>query len=545
MAITTSVDPTNVHAVIVVPSVCDFYFTSHRFSSLGAHILYNLLLKNKIRVTLHNFPLQRLSGKVIDLPKEIAYLHDHIIPSEKGKLSYFTQYQRFGDSPEECAAIICKSSPNICFISSFAFSYSYDAIALAKNIKLIDPAIPIVFGGAGPSAYPDYFIRDPNIDFVIAGEAEVSIEPFINAFIYESIEYKDVPNLYYKNESICFLRNRLKKDTLCASSVEIHAPELKLFSESDQIATLISKVYETKKSIFYSTSITRGCSKTCRFCSNFITHGNTFRTIPLHKMRDTVASFSSIENREKKRIYVNFEDDNLLLDAEYFINILKIFKQSNAEISFFAENGLDYSLLTPELLYSLIHFGMIKFNLTIASINRDIAEMESRVLLLNQYKNVVATLARENISCITYFICGFKNDTKDTIAKTLAFLADNPTTIGISLFYPVPGIQGFENLKYFDRFPPYCYNGTSAYPWNSSLPTSSLITAFRLSRYINLLKQKEHSTMESKIINKIREEKKLFTFIKTANGPEIVAVKNTDDELVEKTLALLNKKEYI
>jgi hypothetical protein len=210
------------------------------------------------------------------------------------------------------------------------------------------------------------------------------------------------------------------------------------------------------------------------------------------------------------------------------------------DISFFAENGLDYSLLTPELLYELIHVGMTKFNLTIASIDREITEIESRGLFLDQYKNVVATLARQNISCITYFICGFKNDTKDTIAKTLAFLAEHPTTIGISLFYPVPGIHGFENLKYFDQFPPYCSNGSSAYPWNGSLPTSSLITAFRLSRYINLLKQKERSAMESEIIHKIQNEKKLFTFVKTKNALEIVAVENTDNELVEKTLGLIN-----
>ena len=444
MAITTSVDPTNVHAVIAVPSVCDFYFTSHRFSSLGAKILHNLLFKCKLKTSFYNFPLQELASEVVDLPNEISYLDDHIIPLECGKLSFFTQYQRFGPPPEQCAEIICKANPDICFISCFAFSYSNEALNLADRIKLINPGIPVVLGGAGPSAYPLYFMRDPSIDFVLAGEAEVSTESFINAFIYKSIEYKDIPNLYYKNESIGFLHNRLKKETIGASSPQIHVPELKLFSESSQIAPLISKVYETKKSIFYSTSITRGCSKTCRFCSNFITHGNVFKTIPLDKVRDAVASFSSIENREKKRIYVNFEDDNLLLDAEYFINVLKIFKQSNAEISFFAENGLDYSLLTPELLSRLIHCGMIKFNLTIASIDREIAEMESRVLLLDQYKNVVATLARENIGCITYFICGFKNDTKDIIAKTLAFLANHPTTIGISLFYPAPE---FTDLK--------------------------------------------------------------------------------------------------
>jgi hypothetical protein len=45
--------------------------------------------------------------------------------------------------------------------------------------------------------------------------------------------------------------------------------------------------------------------------------------------------------------------------------------------------------------------------------------------------------------------------------------------------------------------------------------------------------------METEIIHKIQNENKLFTFVKTTKGPEIVAVKNSDDELVEKTLALI------
>ncbi len=97
--------------------------------------------------------------------------------------------------------------------------------------------------------------------------------------------------------------------------------------------------------------------------------------------------------------------------------------------------------------------GLEKFNLSLASIDPEILETEKRPLLLEHYKEIVGTIASRNIPCITYFICGFKNDTKETIARTLAFLADQPVTIGISLFYPVPGIHGFENLKIFDAAP--------------------------------------------------------------------------------------------
>ncbi|MGB7567346.1 MAG: cobalamin-dependent protein, partial [Chitinivibrionales bacterium] len=319
----------NIRAVVAIPPVCDFYFTPHRFSSLGPKILCNLLSNNGIKPSLHIFPLVKSKSKVIDIAQEISYLSDHIIPRETGKLSYFTQYQRFGPSVEECASIIFDESPDICFISSLAFSYSYEALNLAKQLKKMSPNLPIVLGGGGPSAYPVYFINDTNIDFVLVGEAEVSIKLFIDAFIFKTIRYADVPNLFWRNEG------------------KIISNSPKIFSKFEDIEFVISKTYETNKTICFSTSLTRGCTKTCRFCSNFLTHGNTFRIIPLTKVNNVISSFSSIENRQNKRISINFEDDNLLLDTNYFLKVLKSFKETIPEISFFAENGLDYSLLTP------------------------------------------------------------------------------------------------------------------------------------------------------------------------------------------------------
>jgi anaerobic magnesium-protoporphyrin IX monomethyl ester cyclase len=514
MAITSSTNSV-IRAVVAIPPVCDFYFTPHRFSCLGAQILCNLLSNIGIKPLLHVFPLSLLKSEVIDLPQEISYLNNHIIRNETGKLSYFTKYQRFGPSAEECATIISKESPDICFISSFAFSYSYDALSLAKHLKKTSSSLQIVLGGAGPSAYPLYFIRDTNIDFVLVGEAEVSIKLFLDAFINKSIGYEDVPNLYWKNDG------------------NINFDTRPVFSDSNQIDIFISKTYETKKSISFSTSLTRGCNKTCKFCSNFLTHGNTFRTVPFEKVLKAIKSFSSIENAEKKNIFINFEDDNLLLDTEYFLKVLKSFKKVNPEISFLAENGLDYSLLTPEVVNDLIDSGLVKFNLSLASIDPAILETEKRPLFLEHYKEIVATIATRNIPCITYFICGFKNDTKKSIARTLAFLANQPVNIGISLFYPVPGIHGFENLKIFDELPLYCCNSSSAYPWNGSLSTSTLITAFRLSRFVNLQKQKVKSEIETKIVKMILEKHKLFTFVKTHQGMEISAVNPSDQELVE------------
>ena len=138
-----------------------FILHGHRFSGLGAEILSKLLRQNGWEVRLLNFPLQKKKGKRLQLPQPLDYLKPHIIENEEGHLSFFTRYQRFGPSLDECAAQVVSSPPDIVFISCFAFCYADAALELASSIRSEAPDIPIVIGGAGVSAYPDFFYPKP------------------------------------------------------------------------------------------------------------------------------------------------------------------------------------------------------------------------------------------------------------------------------------------------------------------------------------------------------------------------------------------------
>jgi anaerobic magnesium-protoporphyrin IX monomethyl ester cyclase len=502
-------------ATIAVPSVCDFYFTPHRFSSLGAHILRDLLFEQKIDVSIVTFPFHRTHGRTIDLPPELWYLKKHIASREIGKLSYFTTYRLFGPPPDECARLIVAQSPDICFISCFAFSYASPTLELARQIKKTKPLLPIVIGGAGPSAYPLYFIRDDSVDFVLANEAETSIRPFLEKFLHHAADYGGVPNCYWK------INNQPQE------------PIVKRLTKAEDISVAVSKTIETRASVYFSSSFSRGCPKQCSFCSNFIVHGSPFRTVAVDKVQQALAALPAADLSSAKNRFIIFEDDNLLLDQAYCFKLMRLFKKKFKQASFLFENGIDYTLLSPGLVDLLVKEGLSKFNLSIVSVDTKIAQKENRALDIDHYEKVVGAIASHHVPCITYFICGFKNDTRESIAETLAFLHAQPTLIGISLFYAVPGITNFERLDRFDSLPPFLCNGSSAYPWNGSLSTETMITAFRLSRYCNLVKQEIKSAPEMEAVRTIHETKRLFTFMKTKRGVEIIPVEHYDVELTE------------
>ena len=503
------------HAVIVIPPIQDFYTTPHRCSALGAHILKQRIEQSGHTVSLHNFLCSGKKNTKISLPESLSYLQRYLVSNETGKLSYFTQYQHFGASIANCAAIIAKESPSLCFISCFAFSYAQQTIELAEAIKKISPEITIVIGGSGPSAYPEYFIRRSSIDYVLIGEAEVSIQPFLSFFTQKlSMNPVAVPNLYWKKNDIV---------TLPAIS-----------STTNRVGFDVAFVTtgENRDTIFLSTSVTRGCSRLCGFCSNFITHGRNFRTAPLETIEIALKKFLTEHTIGDKHICINFEDDNLLIDSTYLLQLMRLCKKYFGNVSYLAENGIDYSMLTPKLVDTLIDAGMSKFNLSLASASAKSLEGQNRYLDLEQYHSVVKAITNRGISCVTYFICGLKNDTRESIAETLRYLLSEPITIGISLFYAVPGIAGFENKAMFDTIAPCCCCGSSAYVWNSALPTLTLITAFRISRYINLIKQNNQSESERELVTIIKKEQRLYTLIKSASGQIRIPVPHVDDELV-------------
>ena len=70
------------------------------------------------------------------------------------------------------------------------------------------------------------------------------------------------------------------------------------------------------------------------------------------------------------------------------------------------------------------------------------------------------------------------------------------------MFYSVPGLPDFSDTAYFRNIAPGLLRGSSAYPWNSSLSTEELITAFRISRTLNLFKKREKTIQESILVEK-------------------------------------------
>jgi hypothetical protein len=103
--------------------------------------------------------------------------------------------------------------------------------------------------------------------------------------------------------------------------------------------------------------------------------------------------------------------------------------------------------------------------------------------------------------------------------------------MGISLFYPVPGLPGFRDTQPFFDSDSHLCTGSAAFPWTGSLTTTQMITAFRITRFINFTKKKGCPPQERDLLACIQNKKKLYTLQRKGKQKQMVRPPGIDREM--------------
>ena len=132
------------------------------------------------------------------------------------------------------------------------------ALEFSKNIKSINPKIPVIWGGYHPSIFPDLTISSPLVDILVKGQGEYTFKELIQELSSSNPKLEDVPGIVYKiGRDVHHNEDRILMDKKRLPSFPWHLVQLDNYIRNDpKIGSRILNYVSSQ-----------GCPFPCTFCT--------------------------------------------------------------------------------------------------------------------------------------------------------------------------------------------------------------------------------------------------------------------------------------
>ena len=201
---------------------------------------------------------------------------------------------------------INKIKPDLIGLSAMAWQYD-TCTKIAHLIKELRPEAKIVIGGYHATLMHEEIAAGREsrwIDFIIRGEGEEACRRLVNALAGRD-SISEILNLSYKKEEK-FVHNP-RADNLDLTAIKRPVRDKRRLTWGYHIMYSKIEVLETS----------RGCTRSCNFCSMQHMYGRTFRTYPVSRVMEDL---DDIYYNCKAR-WVFIADDNMVLNPKRVIEL--------------------------------------------------------------------------------------------------------------------------------------------------------------------------------------------------------------------------------
>jgi magnesium-protoporphyrin IX monomethyl ester (oxidative) cyclase len=352
---------------------------------------------------------------------------------------------RYGLSDEEIKAAIQSFKPDIIGISCPQTVRQPEANCVASICKEVFPDIPVVMGGASPSALKQEIMQNANIDFILQGEGEERFCELLEALHHSSLtSLSKVDGLIYREGKSIVINDHKKAiaeiDTLPLPAYDL-LPMDKYFSIQKNPSVL---------SGFKNTSImisSRGCAMKCYYCP---VHNVFGPRGPFFRMRDIDSVLSEIEFLVTRYNVkeIQFEDANFNASIERTITLSNAIGKRFPDLRWCAPHGNQISTLSDRVLDAMREGGCQSIYLAIESGNQYFLNKHKNSVKLAKLKTILEKARNLDFKINAFFMIGYPEETREDMHNTINF-ALSLDLDGIHFFIatPFPGTGMYEMCK--------------------------------------------------------------------------------------------------
>lgn len=389
--------------------------------------------------------------------------------------------------------------PDIVGISSMFTINAKGAHDTAQAVKQINKRIPVIIGGAHASAFPDWVLRDNNIDAVVKGEGEETLAEIINHIKNKTSFYETYGLIYKKDGKIIenpprpFIKNldsipHPARD-LVDMDIYFHERFNYTHSMSPPRATVVSS---------------RGCPYKCIFCSIHSLWRHSYR---MRTPEDVVDEIEYLVRTYGAR-EIAFLDDNLSVSKKRMLDICDEIISRKLNIKWCTPNGIAIWTLDKEVISRMKESGCYKltFGIETGSLSTQKFIRKSHIDL-EKSKALIKYCDKVGIWTHSTFIIGFPYETEKDILDTIHYALD--CGLDMSTFFiatPYPGTEMYDIYRQEGLLPELV--DTKSLEWLGSLGHSMCdttnFTRQQIEEYISTAQRKVYINKAVSFLNPLR-----------------------------------------
>jgi anaerobic magnesium-protoporphyrin IX monomethyl ester cyclase len=346
----------------------------------------------------------------------------------------------FSHSPQEALLHIQKQAPKFFVIYDDGFNYltkmcltnmreaAFEMIRIAKQ----NGCTVIVSSSDSTDRYEMYL--DKGADFILLGEAELTLLELANALSNKETDFFSIQGLAFKQNGNLIKtarRNVLKElDTLPFPAWDLIdiEPYRKMWMASAGYFSI-------------NMGTTRGCPFKCNWCAKPI-YGNRYNT---RSPENVVAELKLL----KEKFHFNhiwFCDDIFGLKPDWVHHFADLIEKEKLKLKFKIQARADL-LLQENYIRDLARAGCDNIWMGAESGSQKILDAMDKGTTVEQIYESTKLIKKHGMKPCFFIQFGYPGETKEDIEKTIQMISTLlPYDIGISVSYPLPGTKFYEKV---------------------------------------------------------------------------------------------------
>ncbi len=298
--------------------------------------------------------------------------------------------------------------PDLVGLSAMAWQYD-TCVKVARLVRSLCPQAKIVLGGYHATLMAEEIAVSPEaevIDFIVRGEGEEACRRLVNALAGKD-RFEAILSLSYKRNGK-FVHN------------ERSAPlDLSLLKPPIRDKRRLTWGYHMMYSRIELLETSRGCTRTCNFCSMKHMYGRTFRAFPIERV---LADLDEIYDTCRTR-WVFVIDDNMVLDPDRVIRLCDaIIARKYHNLHLIVQADCVSMSRNPEMVRKMAQAGFRIVFLGIENVSQKNLIAAHKGDIVSASEEAVALCHRYGIMVIAGMIFGFPEDDEQAIIDNYQFL---------------------------------------------------------------------------------------------------------------------------